>query len=220
MKIKVLIVDDHLVVRNGIKLMLDTQTAFDAAYEEAEDGLQAIKMAQKKKYDVIILDVNMPKRDGVTVAKTLIKENPECKILALTMFNDLSTIKQITGAGVRGYILKNSGIEELTQAVKIVHKGGSYFSNEVSQVMMNPKKAVTEKKRKPKLDVVKFDSTLTAREKEIINLITNEYTSAEIASRLDISKRTVEGHRNTIFKKLQVKNSIGIAKYAVQHGLD
>ncbi|MES2568099.1 MAG: response regulator transcription factor [Bacteroidota bacterium] len=220
--IKILLADDHLVVRNGIKLMLSQQKSFNAIIEEAEDGDEVIKLAGRTKYDVILLDINLPKIDGIAVSTILLKKDKTIKILALTMHNEEYMIKQMISAGALGYLLKNIGLDELTKAIITVNAGNKYYCNEAAQILININNSgnskelnLSEKTKSQKTREI----ALSSREKEVIMYIAKEFNSAEIAEELYISKRTVEGHRKNIIAKLNLKNSAGIVKYAIQNGL-
>ncbi len=220
--IKILLADDHLVVRNGIKLMLSQQKSFIAIIEEAEDGEDVIKLASRTKYDVILLDINLPKITGIEASTILLKKDKTIKILALTMHNEEYMIKQMISAGALGYLLKNTGFDELTKAILTVNAGNKYYCNEAAQILINFNNIsnsteinLDKKSRSQKAQEI----ALSSREKEVIKYIAKELNSAEIADELFISKRTVEGHRKNIIAKLKLKNSAGIVKYAIQNGL-
>lgn len=211
-QIKILLVDDHVVVRNGIKLMLSQQRSFIPIITEANDAEEAIEVAKRENFDVILMDISLPNMDGIAATKQLLLENSSSKILALTMHNEEYTINQMIEAGALGYILKNTGVEELTNAINTVANGSPYYSNEVSQALLNRVTAKTIKvKAPPALD------TLTKREKEILKLVGAELTSNAISEKLCISKRTVEVHRKNILKKLGFKKSAALYKFFAEY---
>jgi DNA-binding NarL/FixJ family response regulator len=217
-KLKILLADDHAVVRNGIKLMLSQQKTFFPIIEEAEDGEEAISKAQKENYDVILLDINMPKINGIGVTKALLKKNKKIKILALTMHKEEFIIRQMIAAGALGYLLKNTGLDELTKAILTVASAQRYYCNEASQAIINNnmKDAPISKSFNANID---YNSVLSNREKQIMIYIARELNSTEIAKKLFLSKRTIDGHRKNIIAKLDLKNSAGIVKYAIQHDI-
>lgn len=217
-KIKILLADDHDVVRNGIKLMLAQQKSFIPVFVEACDGEDVINKVSEEKFDIILLDINLPKQDGISVTKTLIAKNRRVKILALTMHKEDFVIKKMIDAGALGYLLKNTTIEELTKAIIAVSESKKYFTNEVAQVLLTGKLSSYSKNLPLELPI-EYNSTLTNREKEILYLIASELTSSEIAKSLHISKRTVDNHRNKIFTKLNLKSTAAIVKYAMQNGM-
>lgn len=212
-EIKLLLVDDHMVVRNGIKLMLSQQKLFIPVIKEAANGQEAISLANQEYFDVVVLDINLPKVDGIDVTKALIKINKAIKILVLSMHKEDYIIKQIIDAGALGYLFKNTGIEELTKAIMTVSSSNHYYCNEVSQSLFKSNPVETKKKH---LDL---DTILSIREKEVMILIAKEFSSMAIAEKLCISKRTVDGHRKRILTKLNLKNSAGLVKYVTQNDL-
>ena len=213
--VKILLADDHQVVRNGLVLMLDQQKSFIPHIIEARDGNEVIEKAEKELFDIIIMDVSLPNRDGISATKYLTKKNPDIKILALSMHNEVYIIKQMLAAGAMGYLLKNTGIEELTNAILTVLDSKKYFSNEVSQSLMGNNFVKTAKKKLNDFDPNK----LTTRETEVLFLIANELTSLEISKKLVLSVRTIEGYRENILKKLNIKTSAGLIKYAIYNGI-
>lgn len=214
-KFKILIADDHQIVRTGIKMTLEGQDSFESEITEVSDGMEVIDIVQKENFDIILLDINMPKKDGIAVTRFMKMRNIPTPILALTMHNEPHIIKQIVDAGVNGYVLKNCGIEELTTAMMTVIRRKRYFTNEVSQVLLSKKAFVNTK------DGYSFpaNSVLTLREREVLALIAQELTNQEIAGRLNVSKRTIDGHRSKMLGKLQVKNTAGLVKYAILNGI-
>lgn len=218
-KVKILFAEDHELVQNGIKLMLDKQNKFKAEIDTVKTGNEAIKMALSKSYDVILLDINIPEKTGLEVTKILTKKIPGIRILALTSHNEHFIIKQMVEAGVLGYILKNSGIEELTNAIDTVNSYKRYYSNEVAQILINSSatmSAVQKDAQKKKMPLLQ---NISPREMQVLKFITQELTTNEIAKCLSISPRTAANHRNNLLQKLDVKNSIGLAKFAIQNGL-
>lgn len=212
-QIKILLVDDHVVVRNGIKLMLSQQKSFMPIITEANDAEEAIDVAKNKDIDVILMDISLPNMDGIAATKKLLMENPAFKILALTMHNEEFTINQMIEAGALGYILKNTGVEELTNAINTVANCNPYYSNEVAQTLLNRAAA-----KKMQLKAPPILDTLTKREKEILKLVGAEMTSNDISEKLCISKRTVEVHRKNILKKLGFKKSTSLYKFVAENG--
>lgn len=213
-KIKVLMVDDHPMVRTGIKLMLNQQKSFEANVDEAEDGQQAIDMAVND-YDIILLDVNIPRVDGVSVIRHLKSNNISTPILAISMHNEVHIVKQVVEAGAHGYLIKNCGIEELTKAIDTVINYKNYYCNEAAQALLSKtSRKVTDASVKSTLL-----SVLTEREKQVLRELTNQKTNQQIAEKLNISKRTVEGHRMNMIKKTRMKNIAGLIRYAVENGI-
>lgn len=218
-KIKILLADDHSVVRNGIKLMLSQQKVFVPEIEEASDGDEVIEMAIKNPYDIILLDISLPKQNGISIAKHLMKKNSALKILALTMHKEEFMIKQMVSAGAIGYLLKNTSLDELTKAIITVTSGKRYYCNEASQVLINDSLNSIISPNSNYNMTIDYESVLSNREKEVMMFIVKEMSSAEIAKKLHIGKRTVDTHRKNIIAKLNLKNTAGIVKYAIEHGV-
>jgi DNA-binding NarL/FixJ family response regulator len=213
--LKILLVDDHPMIRMGIKTLLEGEKGI-SSIEEAADGDECLNMLTLKKYDVIIMDIKMPKKTGIETTKEIIKKYPDAKVLALSMHDEQDYIVKMLQAGAKGYLLKNSTKEELVKAVENVSNGENYFSNEVSSIMLSKyiyKEFPADKKE------YKSDIKLTKRETEIIRMISEELTNAEIADKLGISVRTVDTHRRNLLQKLDVKNTAGLVRFALQNGI-
>jgi DNA-binding NarL/FixJ family response regulator len=216
--LKILLADDHELVRNGIKLMLSQQKYFIPLIEEVKDGEEVLNIVTKCEFDIIILDINLPKIDGIAVTKSLIKKKSSTKILALTMYKEDYVIKQMIASGALGYLLKDTGLDELTKAILTVSASKRYYCNEASQALItnNVKQMPVNSDLNLTVD---FNSILSNREKEVMTFIVKELNSSEIAEKLFISKRTVDGHRKNIINKLNLKNTAGLVKYAIQNGI-
>ena len=209
MKINVLIVDDHFVVKEGLKALLKADPAFDRI-EEANNGLEAIFKAEKFNPDVIVMDFEMPRYNGVYSAKELIKQNPKVAILILSMHAEKSFILQAIQAGAKGYLVKDSKIEEIREAIKTLYSGGTWFKKEIAEMIASELIANKGRPRNPAKEL------LTSRESEILRLFAEGKTAEEIGSRLSISKRTVEVDKSNIYKKLNLKNNFDLIRYAIR----
>lgn len=218
-KIKLLLVDDHIIVRNGIKLMLSQQKSFIPEILEAGDFEEVIHHTNNTSFDVILLDINLPGQNGISITKYLTKKSSNYKILALTMHKEEYMVKQMISAGAMGYLLKNAGLDELTKAIITVASSNKYYCNEASQILINnPVNHLVAQNKHYNL-TVDYTSALSNREKEVMMLIVKELSSLQIAEKLFISKRTVDTHRKNIIAKLNLKNTAGIVKYAIEHGI-
>lgn len=220
-KIKILIADDHKLVRTGIKytLTVGDNGNFIERIDEVVNGKEAVERAKIFTYDIILMDINMPELDGIKATAQIIRDNPKTNIIALSMHSDDYEIRSMIKAGAKGYLLKNTGSEVLTDAIKTVLDGGKYYSNEVALKLMEP---YTEEHTTDKSIPIRVDRrriSLTRRELEVLRMIANEYTNDEIAKKFELSKRTVDSHRQNILSKLQVKNTAGLIKYAIRLGL-
>ena len=211
-KTRLLIVDDHQMLLDGIRALLQDENQFEII-AEAHNGTQALSILKEKEIDIVLTDINMPEMDGIALAQQIHTEFPDTKIIALSMFSERQTIRDMVDAGVSGYILKNTGKEELVSALTKIAAGGLYFGDEVTNEMMRmmnePEKA----------DDKQHQVNLTLREREILKLISKEYSNSQIANELFISERTVETHRKNIFRKTNTKSIVGLIKYAYEHQL-
>ncbi len=211
--IKVLLADDHELILEGLKLILAQDERVEIV-GEAFNGQEVLDKLQRiSELDIVILDINMPQKDGIEVTKEIKATYPEVKVLILSMYNRKEFVRKLVEAGTDGYILKNAGKAELLKAITSLAKGEPFYGQEITQTMM---KAY----QKSKIFDNPMDVNLSAREKEIVALIANEEaTTAEIAEKLFISPHTVDTHRKNILAKLGVKNTAGIVKYAIQTGI-
>ena len=214
--IKVLLVDDHSIIRDGIKAMLygDDKIHFVG---ECSDGSEVVDFLSKNDVDIVLMDINMPKMNGIDATKLVMDKFPGSKIIALTMHNEEGYITKILKAGAVGYVLKNTGKDELIEAIEQVYEGGTYFGSEVAEIMM-ARYLKNGSKPKSSSSLVNVDD-LTKREIEILKLITEEFTNIEIGEKLFISPRTVDTHRRNLLQKLGVKNTAGLVKFAIQNGI-
>ena len=212
-KIRILIVDDHPMIRQGIKSLLNDKERFDVA-DEAANGNEALQKLSEDHFDLVIMDIKMPEKNGIEATEEIVKRYPDVKVLAISMYDEQRYIVKMLQAGALGYVLKNTGKQELMTAIRTVMDGESYFSQEVSSIMMSQ---FMTRKATGVLEVSKEDINLTKRENEIIRLIAEELTNSQIADQLGISPRTVDTHRRNLLQKLDVKNTAGLVKYAIQH---
>lgn len=204
--INILIADDHQIIRDGIKAMLEN-TSYKIA-GEASNGFEVLKAMENSKIDVIIMDINMPLKDGIKTSGEIMELYPSAKIVGLSMYEDKIMVKKMINSGALGYLFKGAGKEELISAIESVHSGKKYFSNEVFNMLLQ---ADTPEE--------KNNEVLSSREIEILKLIAEEYTNPEIAEKLFLSIRTVDTHRRNLLQKLEVKNTAGLVKYAIKKNL-
>lgn len=210
MKIKVSIADDHPLILSGLQnvLLHFPEVEVIATYE---NGDELIKGIAQQMPDVLILDIQMPGKNGTEIASIISKKYPNVKILALTILENNYYIKTMLRNGALGYLLKNSKQEILLEAIKTVYRGEQYIEPSLKErVWRDMMKTGNQIELQPKL---------SRREKEILQLIANEYTSQEIADKLFLSLRTIETHRLNLLLKLGMKNTAGLVKIAVQLGL-
>lgn len=208
--IKVFIADDHATISDGLAAMI-TAAPGVMVVGKAADGEELLRRIRNKPIDVLVLDINMPKLGGLEVLPILRTNYPDLKILMLSVSNTKAYISRANMLGATGYLTKGADQREILEAIRIVHKGKKYYSQEVTRTIMALTAAGAAKRS---------GVDLTARERSIICLITKELTSREIGERLQISPHTVERHRKNIFTKLDVKNVVGLVNYAHKHGLN
>ena len=208
--IRVAATDDHAMVLRGIETMLKTSTEVIVVgtYKNCKDTSEGIVTS---KPDVLLLDINLPDCSGVEFCKTLYKEYPKLHIIALTNFNETTFVKNIIRNGAKGYLLKNTDRNELEKAIKKVYKGEQYLQKSIQKKLLDESFGISSRKS--------FIPKLTRREQEILNLIAQEFTTNEIAEKLFISVKTVETHRSHLIQKLEVRNTAGLVRIAIEKGL-
>ena len=207
--INVLIADDHKLLIDGIKSSLEDATDINIA-AEAYHGLQVLKILQSgEKIDVILMDINMPQMDGLDCTKIVSKKYPKVKVIALSQYSEKRFVKRMVKYGAMGYLLKDTDKYELIKAIKKVYSGEKYFNERLSMTILN-RELNEENKRHLFPD-------LTSREKEILTMICQEYSSQDIADRLFISNKTVHNHRANLIIKAGVKNTAGLVRWALEN---
>ena len=211
--IRILIADDHLMVRSGIRALLEKSGDLNIL-GEASNGQEAVEMVEKFKPDVLIMDIMMPRLNGIQAAEYIRKLKLPTNILLLSMYADQGLVYQALQSGVKGYVLKSSVSDELLWAVQAVAKGKTYLSSQISEIAVES--AVHQRPTGQDHDPI---SNLSPREKEILQLIAEEHTSGEIAAMLFISEKTVEKHRASLMEKLNVRNLAGLVRLAVKYHL-
>jgi len=208
--IRVLIAEDHPIMRQGLSIVLDAHEGFTLV-GEAEDGEQAVRMAQELKPDVIIMDLQMPVKDGITAIQEITELQPGIHILVLTSYPDEDKVFQAIKAGAMGYFLKETRPEQLIEATRMVHQGTAALQPEIARKLM-------AEIRQPVADTNANDA-LTRREMEILSYVARGLSNQEIAEALVISIRTVATHVGSILTKLHVANRTQAALYAIDQGL-
>lgn len=211
--IRVLIADDHPLIRSGLRALLGREGEFQVV-AEACDGLEAIEMAVTHKPDVILLDVGMPRITGTDAAKAICEKLPDVRIIMVSMHSDESYVLRALKAGARGYLLKDSPEADILAAVRAVAAGNAYFSPAITRVLVED--YVSELRRRGVED--SYD-LLSLREKEVMQLLVSGRSNREIADTLCVSVSTVESHRGNIFQKLHVRSLPELILYAVRKGL-
>ncbi|HNQ11755.1 MAG TPA: response regulator transcription factor [Bacteroidia bacterium] len=208
--IRVYLVDDHQLMLDGLKTMLEDEESIQLC-GMSNSAKEALETVEKLKPDVVITDISMPEMDGRELSLQVKKKFPYIKIIALSMFGDITHIREMMEAGISGYVLKNTGKKELMEAIHKVHSGDIYYCKEVANEVL---RFINTKSDAPKSSI-----SLTAREIEIVKLIAEEYSNQQIAEALFISERTVETHRKNIFRKTETKSVVGLIKYALEKNI-
>jgi DNA-binding NarL/FixJ family response regulator len=211
--LQLLIVDDHKMVRDGLRVMLSSfKNHLPLHIEEAENGEHALKKINKKDYDLVIMDYHMPGLSGSETILRILRFKPETKILALSNYDELACIQSMLDAGAKGYILKNIDPPQMLSAIRSVLENKTYFSNEVATQLL-------EADKKERIRALWQLNELTKRETEVLKMIAMELTNEEIAEKLSIGKRTVDAHRQNLLRKLHAKNTVGLIKAAYKLNL-
>lgn len=208
-RIKLLLVDDHPVVRKGISSCLARHPHLNVV-GEAADGQEALRKARELKPDLILMDIDMPEMNGLMVTEMLKKESPDIKVLILSMHNSTEYVMRIVQSGARGYVLKEAATEELVRAIETVNGGEAFFSPDVARMALN---------QFVRGGAEGADTHLTTREREVLILIAEGLSNKEIASKLGVGVRTVETHRERIMRKLNIHSVAGLTKFAITKGL-
>ncbi len=208
--VKIVIADDHQMFIDGVKVLIRNEKRFEII-GEALNGAQALELVEKLSPHILITDINMPGMSGIELTKLVKEKFPETKVLVLTMYNDREIISEIFSTDAEGYILKNTGKQELITALSRLADDGTFYSAEVMSVMLA--QAKKEKKIREQTEI------LSPREVEIIQLITQEFSTAQIAEKLFISPRTVDTHRKNIIAKTGVRTIVGLIRFAYDNDL-
>lgn len=211
--IKLLIVDDHKIFRDGLKLLL-AQFPFIGEIEEASDGKEFLESLEHRIPDLVLMDINMPVLGGIEATREALKRYPELKIIVLTTFHDEDYVEQMMMAGVEGYMLKRSTSEEFEEALLKVKNGGNYFSDEIIRtVSRNLQRLRNEAGRISSLP------EFTPREREVLELICQGFNNDQIADKIHISSKTVEKHKSNLFQKTHSGNTVNLIIYAFKNEL-
>jgi two-component system response regulator NreC len=214
MRIKVLLVDDHKITRDGLIALIEKQSNMEVV-GEADNGRDAIRLMKKSVPDVVIMDISMPDLNGIDATRQILAISPVTKVIALSMYSDRHYVEGMLSAGVSGYLIKNCAFDELVQAIFAVMSGQSYLSPRIVDIVMkdyaNKLSGATEGYFQK--------NQLSSREREVLQLIAEGYNSVQIANKLYISIKTVSTHRRKIMEKLNINNIADLIKFAVREGL-
>ena len=211
-KTRILLADDHKIMRDGLRSLLEKQDDMEVV-AEADNGRKAVQLAQDKKPDLVIMDISMPELNGIEATRQIVSTLPGVKVIALSMHSDKRFVAGMLQAGASGFLLKDCASQELTSAIRTVARDKHYLSPEIAGVMIedyvslaNATESVTT-------------ASLTNREREVLQLIAEGWSTKDIASHLFVSIKTVETHRRQIMKKLDIHSVADLTKYAIREGL-
>jgi len=212
-KIRVLVVDDHTIVRDGICALLALAADIEVV-GEAENGREAVEKVKQLAPDVVLMDIVMPIMDGLEATRRIRKEFPETKVLVLTQYDEEEYIFSIIEAGAKGFISKTAASSELASGIRAIHHGASFLSPTAAKVLVEDFQlgASMREKQDPY-------HQLTNREREVLKLVAEGYTTKEIADILAVSPKTVEGHKTNLMDKLDIHNKTDLIKYAIRKGI-
>jgi DNA-binding NarL/FixJ family response regulator len=207
-KVKLLVVDDHPMLRGGVVSLLEKAENIEVTCEAA-NGKEAIACIEKGRPDVVLMDINMDGKLDVTTTEIIKERWPEVKVLAFSMHEEVQVIRRMLKAGASGYILKNAAHQEVLRAIETVMEGGNYYGQEVLNFMTQ---SITSG------EDAEHEIVLSNREKEVLHFVSKEFTNQEISEKINISLRTVETHKRNLIKKLRVKNVVGLVRFALEQG--
>jgi DNA-binding NarL/FixJ family response regulator len=213
--IRIHLADDHKVLIDGMRTLLNSISNFNVVGFSLK-GTTLYEEVINNTTDILVLDINMPEKDGIEVLKEFAKKSFPCKVIVLSSYDDIKIIQEVMKLGASGYLTKQCAGENIVEAIQVVNKGEEYFCSQVREKIFS-----SAAQKNPKLNKIKVnpDQLLTVRETEIITLIALEYSGKEISEHLFISTNTVETHRKNIMKKLQAKSTISLVKFALKNNL-
>jgi DNA-binding NarL/FixJ family response regulator len=211
MRIRILLVDDHQITREGLRALLEKEEEFEIV-AEASNGRDAVKFALDLAPDVVLMDVAMPDLNGVEATRQILETKKNIRIIALSMHSEKQFVAKMMEAGASGYLLKDCAFDELTHGIRVVHEGGTYLGQQIAPVVVQDYvQSLRDKKS--------FFSSLTPREREVVQLIAEGHSTKEIAYKLNVSTKTVETHRRNTMEKLKIDNVAELTKFAIREGL-
>ena len=212
MSVKIILADDHRIMREGLRALLEQQSGMEII-AEAEDGRTTVDLAHELKPDVVVIDISMPDLNGIDATRQIISASPHIKVIALSMHSDRKFVREMLSAGASGYLLKDSAFEELGTALAAVLNNQTYLSPKIADTVVRDylgKIDTTESRTSP---------SLTHREREVLQLLAEGRTTKEIASKLCVSIKTIETHRKQIMEKVGLNSVAELTKYAIREGL-
>lgn len=212
MSIKIVLADDHQVLREGICSLLEKQGNIEVV-AQADDGRTAVRLVRDLQPDIVIMDIAMPGLNGIEATRQICAESPDVKIIALSMHSDRRFVAEMLKAGASGYLLKNSAFQQLTNSIRTVMEGRNYLCPEIGEIVID------DYIKKLSTNETSAVSPLTPREREVLQLIAEGNSTKEIASNLSVSVKTADTHRQQIMKKLNCRSVAELTKYAIREGI-
>lgn len=209
MPVKILIADDHGVVAEGLKHLIEAQPDMQVV-GTVGDGREAVRLAREAQPDVVLMDLSMPELNGADATRAILERDARCRVIVLSMYADREYVRRALKAGASGYVVKRSAAKEVVEAIRAVYAGQRYLSPKVADVVIDD--YTTEDKQDPL-------GRLSAREREVLQLLAEGRTGAEIAARLALSQKTVETYRARLVEKLGIRDVAGLVKFAIQRGI-
>ena len=211
--IKVILADDHRIFRKGLKSLLSEKRNIEVL-AEADNGDEALEAAKKYKPEIVVMDIAMPKMDGIEATRQIRERFPDTEVVILSMHAKKAYIDQVLKAGAKGYVLKDSDEENLLSAIDTVHNGGYYLDSPIADQVLSDYFS-----DKSKRELKKQSDPLSEREREVLRLLAEGHSNKEVADTLYISRKTVENHRANIVRKKGIQGQVGLTKYAARIGL-
>ncbi|HXW91553.1 MAG TPA: response regulator transcription factor [Terriglobales bacterium] len=214
MDFRILVADDHELVRRGLCALLQSRPGWEIC-GEAADGREAVEKARSLKADAVIMDIGMPTLNGLEATRQILKANPQVKVLVLTLYDSDQMIREVLDAGASGFLLKSDAARDLISAVQALHRGNTYFTSRVADMVL-------EGYLRPNTNTFslsRFRSRLTSREREVVQLIAESKSTKEVAVALGLSVKTVETHRSNIMRKLELHSVSDLVLYAVRNNI-
>lgn len=211
--VRVVLAEDHLIVREGLRALLDGRDDVQVV-AEADNGQDAVAAVKQHRPNVVVMDINMPGLNGVDATKAIRESLPDTHVLILSMYSTEEHVRPAIRAGAEGYLLKGSGLSDLVAAIKAVASGNAFFSPQVAKIVLDDSRRATRSGVNERAG-----SALTPRERQVLKLVAEGRSSPEIAKELNLSVKTVEGHRGRIMAKLETRNVAGLVRQAIRLGL-
>jgi len=208
----VVLADDHMIIRDGLRALLERQPDMEVV-AEADNGRTALKHVKELSPDIVIMDIGMRELNGIDATRQIVKKSPGVKILALSMYSDKRFIKGMLKAGASGYMLKDSAFKELIDAIRVIIDDKTYISPSIASIVMDD-----YLDNSPEKDG-SMRALLTSRELEVLQLLAEGKSTKQIALSLDLSIKTIESHRNKVMQKINVSNIADLTKYAIREGI-